>query len=444
VNQIYTGSPLPARNFPEHVYDQGVLIVDDSFTQRRGLERQLRSLGVERLAHAGDGQDALILLDQLPRLPAVIFLDLELPRLDGIEVLQHLSRRSECPEVVLVSSSDEVLISAVAAMAEAMGIRLLGAHRKPLAMSDLAQMLARAGRPCAKAKPDPLNCPTTRRLAQAIELGEIQPFYQPKLALHGARLVGFEVLARWINADGQIHSPADFIPLAEETGLIQALTLSLMEQALGHLCHWRERGFHTHLAINLSAHCLSRTGCADEIMARVAEAGVSPDQISFEITETALVMDMPAALATISRLRLRGFGFSIDDYGTGFSSLQQLARFPFTELKIDRCFVQGATSQRHVREILRSAIDLGRQMGIASVAEGVETQDQLDLLRELGCCQVQGYLFSPPRAAPAVLDWVNGQLADALLLCQGTGRQSLTRVVFTFSSMTDVSVSPVA
>lgn len=428
MSQGYPDSPAHTdKPLPPQLYTQGVMIVDDSPTQRHGLERQLRSLGIERLAQAGDGQDALVLLDQLPRPPAVILLDLELPGLDGIEVLQHLRHRPHCPEVILISSSDEVLINAVAVMAEAMGIRLLGAHRKPLALSDLAQMLARAGRPCARAQSSQAQAhPDAARLARAIELGEIQPYYQPKLDLLSGSLAGFEVLARWTDTEGQVHSPADFIPLAEAEGLIQPLTLSLLEQSLRHLSHWRQAGLLTHLAINLSAHCLAQEACADEIMARVAAAEVRPDQISFEITETALVMDMPAALATISRLRLRGFGFSIDDYGTGFSSLQQLARFPFTELKIDACFVQGAPSQRHVREILRSAIDLGRRMGIASVAEGVETREQLDLLRELGCRQVQGYLIALPQAAAAVLDWVDGQLADALLLCQGTGRQSQT------------------
>lgn len=405
---------------PPAVVEQGVLVVDDSVLQRTSAVNCLRSLGLEKIFEAGDGQDALTILYSLGQQPAVMLLDLELPGMDGIEVLQHLRHQSERPEVVLVSSSDEVLINAVATMAEAIGVPLLGAFRKPLTPALLAETLERYG--CKHtpkpAVPSPSPAPDALQLRRALNLGEIRAFYQPKISLQQPQLAGWEVLSRWRDNQGHHYSPAQFIPLAESEGLIGELTLYLLEQVLVDMQRWQHQGVRTAVAINLSAVSLNQPEIASEIIQRVAASGLSPRTISFEITESALVMDVPAALATISRLRLKGFGFSIDDYGTGFSSMQQLSRFPFTELKIDRSFVQGASRQAHVRQILQSAIDMGKRMGITSVGEGVETLEELHLLKSLGCRQAQGYLIARPMPASDVINWIQQQLTSKLQLCQ--------------------------
>jgi EAL domain-containing protein (putative c-di-GMP-specific phosphodiesterase class I)/CheY-like chemotaxis protein len=346
---------------PPDILARGVLVVDDSDLQRASATHCLRNLGVDKVYEASDGQDALTILYSMPCQPAVMLLDLELPGMDGIEVLQHLQSASERPEIVLLSSSDAVLISAVATMAEAMGISLLGAYRKPITPGFLAQTLARYGQgrelPAVQHSLAPQPIPESEKLRQAISRGEIIPSYQPKLNLQPGStsqqppLAGWEALARWTDTQGISYAPCQFIPLAEQEHLIVELTLSLLDQVLEDLRSWQHQGLTTSVAINLSASSLNEPDLASQIIQRVAAAGIAPRQLSFEITESALVMDLPAALATISRLRLKGFGFSIDDYGTGFSSMQQLSRFPFTELKIDRSFVQGAPRQQHVRQI---------------------------------------------------------------------------------------------
>lgn len=418
---------------PSEVLVQGVLVVDDSDTQRASATHCLRDMGIDKVYEAGDGRDALTILYSLPQQPAVMLLDLELPGMDGIEVLQNLQGVDDRPEILLLSSSDAVLISAVATMAEAMGISLLGAYRKPITPGMLAQILSRYGKGnhghklaqpvvpvCEQAEFDPAD------LRRAIIQGEIIPHYQPKLGLQpGAshqppQLAGWEALARWTDPKGISYSPSQFIPVAEQEQLIGTLTLNLLDQVLADLCSWQAQGFSTSIAINLSAASLNDPELAGEIIQRVSAAGIAPRQLSFEITESALVMDLPAALATISRLRLKGFGFSIDDYGTGFSSMQQLSRFPFTELKIDRSFVQGAPRQQHVLQILQSAVDIGRRMGITSVAEGVETLEELELLKTLGCRQAQGYLIARPMPAAKVLPWVQQELHTKLQLCHQT------------------------
>ncbi len=405
---------------PSAVAEQGVLVVDDSVLQRASAVNCLRALGLEKIFEAGDGQDALTILYSLGKQPAVMLLDLELPGMDGIEVLQHLRNQSERPEIVLVSSSDEVLINAVATMAEAIGVPLLGAFRKPLTPALLAETLERYGsKHSASPSPRQLQpAPELAQLEQALALGEIRAYYQPKINLQQPQLAGWEVLARWTDGQGRNYSPAEFIPLAESQGLIGELTLNLLDQVLADMQRWQHQGVRTAVALNLSAISLNQAEIASEIIQRVSASGLSPRTISFEITESALVMDVPAALASISRLRLKGFGFSIDDYGTGFSSMQQLSRFPFTELKIDRSFVQGASKQAHVRQILQSAVDMGKRMGITSVGEGVETEEELHLLKSLGCRQAQGYLIARPMPANDVIPWIQQQLAAKLQLCQ--------------------------
>lgn len=411
----------PPRAQPPELRARGVLVVDDSALQRASAVQCLRNLGLDTIYEAGDGYAALKVLAETSPSPAVMLLDLELPGLDGIEVLQHLHGAGECPDIILLSSSDQVLINAVATMAEAMGIRLLGAHRKPINAERLYETLQGFSPKVAPATQlaHEHPAPTRQQLHQALLQGEIIPYYQPKISLQQPRLMGWEALARWLEpAHGCHYSPAEFIPLAEQEGMINQLTLSLLEQVLRDMRRWERAGISSHVAINLSATGLVQVDLASEIIQRVNQAGINPRQLSFEITESALVLDLPQALATISRLRLKGFGFSIDDYGTGFSSLQQLSRFPFTELKIDRSFVQGATRQPHVREILQSAVDMGRRMGITSVGEGVETLEQLHLLRSLGCRQAQGFLLARPMPAGQVAPWLEQELAQVLALCK--------------------------
>ena len=401
------------------LHQQGVLVVDDSAVQRTSAVFCLRKLGLSTLYEAGDGLSAVKIYRGLPRPPAVIVLDLELPGLDGIEVLQRLVEAHQKPHVILVSSADDVLINTVATMAQALGIPVLGAFRKPILATAFLQALQAYGPRqnmvrSTEADPTPL---CAERLRQAIAEGEIRPYYQPKLALQQGTVAGFEALARWQLPDGVGVSPARFIPLAEESGLIGELTLLLLDQVLEDVVAWRHDGLAVNVALNLSAASLADPNLANEVLLRVARHGVAPRSMTLEITESALVADMTSALATISRLRLRGFGFSIDDYGTGFSSMQQLSRFPFTELKIDRTFVQGAPERAQLRTILQSSLEMARRLGITTVAEGVETETELQLLKAMGCRQVQGYLLARPMPAHKVLEWTRHDLDRVAQLC---------------------------
>jgi EAL domain-containing protein (putative c-di-GMP-specific phosphodiesterase class I)/CheY-like chemotaxis protein len=414
-----SASQNPSLSLHDNIVQQGVMVVDDSSMHRYSAHMCLRAFGVSQVYEAANGKLALDQLAQLEQIPAVMLLDLEMPVMDGIEVLQKLAQLPCKPAVVLASSSDEVLISAVATMAEALGINLLGAFRKPVNPVELADALNsyNAGIcPLDQVRP-PIETDVDQ-LKTALDRAKIQVYYQPKIDLESMKVAGVEALARWKNQQGDWIPPSVFIPLAEDHGLIGDLTLSVLDQVLQDMNGWWELGQYIPVAINLSAKSLAEFNLANEIIQRVIRQGIPAHFITFEITESALVIDLPSALATISRLRLKGFGISIDDYGTGFSSMQQLSRFPFSELKIDRSFIQGAPARQYIRNILKSAIEMGERLGITTVAEGVETEAELHLLKSLGCKQAQGFLLARPMPGRELMGWVEQDLQRKHTICQ--------------------------
>ncbi len=406
-------------NLHDNIQQQGVMVVDDSSMHRYSAHLCLRAFGISQIYEAANGKLAIEQLAQLPQIPAVMLLDLEMPVMDGIEVLQQLAQLPHKPAVVLASSSDEVLISAVATMAEALGVTLLGAFRKPVSPVDLADALSSYN--AGVCRLDQMHIPVETDVGQlknALDRASIQVHYQPKIDLETMNVAGVEALARWKNQQGDWIPPGVFIPLAEEHGLIGDLTLSILDQVLQDMNDWWEQGNYIPVALNLSAKSLAEFNLANEIIQRVIRQGIPAHFITFEITESALVVDLPSALATISRLRLKGFGISIDDYGTGFSSMQQLSRFPFSELKIDRSFIQGAPTRPYICNILKSAIEMGQRLGITTVAEGVEAEAELHLLKSLGCKQAQGFLLARPMPGRELMGWIEQDRLRKQTICQ--------------------------
>ena len=233
----------------------------------------------------------------------------------------------------------------------------------------------------------------------------MRPYYQPKIDLKSGQLLGYEVLARWQDPRQGMLYPGDFIALATESGLLPELTFQLVEQVLADAARLQQQGWTPSMAVNIDISMLANRNFANELIARVQASGARAEQLILEVTESALMHDTAATLASVGRLRLAGFGLSIDDYGTGFSTLQQLTRLPFTELKIDRAFVTSAHRNRRSLAILQSAIDMSVRLRLPSIAEGVETIDEVRLLCGLGCSAAQGYLFARPMPGEALLDW---------------------------------------
>lgn len=390
---------------PDAVCQRKVLIVEDSPFQRELLCALLAELGIDQVDQAVDGNAALTVLracgDELP----LLLVDLEMPGMNGIELLQCMSEEQIRAEVMIVSSHDEALIVTVEGMLQAAGMPLLGSLRKPIAGQDLHRLLTKAGgKPCLGGKGAPsTSTPSEVELELAIESGHIRPYYQPKVQLSNGCVTGYEVLARWVKPDDTLLFPADFIPLATESGLLGALTFSLVDQVLDELSRLADDTIS--MALNVDISLLANRHFADDLIHRVAAAGRHPGQMVLEVTESALMHDPLVTLGSVGRLRLAGFGLSIDDYGTGFSTLHQLSRLPFTELKIDRAFISEAHRNRRARAILYSAIEMGHKLGLPCVAEGIEHKDDLMLLEKLGCHSGQGYLFARPMSGERLGVW---------------------------------------
>ncbi len=306
-------------------------------------------------------------------------------------------------------------------MVTALNFPMLGTIQKPIAGANLENMLQQFDNAYKPKVATPTNVVriTPDELKQAIVAGQIVPYYQPKVSLQSSTVVSCEALGRWLHPQHGFIPPDQFIPIAEEHGLIEMLTLHMLECVLEDMDDWLEQNLHMPVAINISMKLLSDRNIANQLIYRVERRNIHPENLILEITESALMSNIANSLACISRLRLKGFRLSIDDYGTGFSSMQQLSRIPFTELKIDKSFVTKAHNTDHLRTILQSALDMGSMLGLTTIAEGVETVEELELLKAMGCKEIQGYLFAKPMPSVELSGWLEDNIQKVKALCSG-------------------------
>ena len=228
--------------------------------------------------------------------------------------------------------------------------------------------------------------------------------YQPKVRMRDGALTRVEALVRWDDPEFGMVAPARFVPLAEKHGLIEELTQWGLRTTLRQWLKWRDEGIDTCLAFNISALSLEQLDFPDlvERMCRALE--VPTDRLVLELTESA-TQPLIKLMDTLTRFRIMGIGLAIDDFGTGYSSLMQLRQLPFTEVKIDRFFVNDAVTSKDSRLIVTAIVDLAHGLGLTVTAEGVETREQLQLLCDLGCDVAQGYLISHPLEPNSLADW---------------------------------------
>jgi EAL domain-containing protein (putative c-di-GMP-specific phosphodiesterase class I) len=242
-------------------------------------------------------------------------------------------------------------------------------------------------------------------LAAALQAGEFEPYYQPKIDLETGRVLGVEILARWRRPGVGVLTPASFIAAMEDTPLIDDLTERLLTRALLDSRDWH--GPLT-LALNVAPRTLEDLGLPERLLALADRHAVEAERITLELTETAMARKPRLVLDCASRLRRRGFKFAIDDFGTGYSSMALLLDLPFTELKIDQSFVTRLADSRTARIVLEAMISLGGRLGMSVVAEGVESAAESDLLRAICCPAAQGFHFACPMPQDALLAWLAG------------------------------------
>lgn len=328
---------------------------------------------------------------------SVVVVDLVLGESDGIEVLRYLAGCGCEADIIPISGYDGRTLNTAHELASALGLNVPGHLQKPIRLAQLEDLLARCG---PRMAPEPRTpaayTPTSVELKNALEEEQFELHYQPKIDIKTGAAVGFEALVRWQHPDNGLLSPASFLDGIESGGLMEELTWLVVRRSLR---DYREIFSDVEplpaLAINMSADTLTDLGLPDKISMLAQKEHVPADRIVIEVTESGFMGELAKALDILARLRLKGIGLSIDDFGNGYSMLQQLRRVPANELKVDKSFVQSMDTKDSA-VIVRKAIELGHEFGMDVVAEGVETPGQLADLKDLGCDTAQGFLFSKP------------------------------------------------
>ena len=393
------------------IVDLHFLIAEDQRVQRALLVGILESLGAKTVYESADGREAMKIVEDRERPIDVVITDLDMPGMDGLEFLRRLGEAGrQRVSVILTSAMGAKLLASAGAMAKAYGLALIGILEKPLTPAKLAPLINLHHLAPARPAQPPVAQRTfaLQEIVQGLKNGEFQPYYQPQIEVASGRVKGAEALARWLHPEYGVIGPGAFVPVLERAANLEQLTFLMLKETARATRAWLESGLHLQVSVNLSLVSLTDTTLADRIANVVRAEGLEPRHMVLEITETAAMTEVAPALENLARLRMRGFGLSIDDYGTGFSTLRQLTRVPFTELKIDRSFVTGCGGSSLSRALVDSSVEMTRRLEIESVAEGVETQADWDVVQAVGCDAAQGYFFAPPMDPQSFLAYCRG------------------------------------
>jgi len=395
---------------PNSLNQLSFLVVEDDDFQRKVVTEMLLSLGATTVRNASNGRQALnILRREIHKKIDIVICDLNMPEMDGMEFLRHLGEEQQHVSIIITSSLDKKLIDSVGKMANMHEIQLLGKIEKPVTPSALKTLISQYIAPGNKGRQQIIaqSSPFTLfEILDGVRSKQIEPFYQPKVSIESGEVIGAEVLARWIHPQHGVISPDAFIPLLEQSGNIDGLTFLMLEKAASACKMFHSKGFYISISVNLSLVSLDDTNLADRIIQVVKSAGIEPEHIILEITESAAMTNIAHSLENLARLRMCGFGLSIDDYGTGYSSMQQLTRIPFSELKIDRSFVKDVSDNEALHVVVEQSIQMANKLGVKTVAEGVETRQGWDALKDIGCDTIQGFFIAKPMNLESFLDFL--------------------------------------
>ncbi|BBR38245.1 EAL domain-containing response regulator [Aeromonas allosaccharophila] len=380
-----------------------IMVAEDHTFQRKALLHQIRGLGYRQLLEARDGVEALALCQQ--QRVDILLCDLRMPGMDGMGLLRRLSQAGFRGGIILSSALEGDVVEAVLRMSAAYGLHVLGRLDKPARPGQLAQLIQSWSPAREPSRQEEGHRIDLDQLKRGIEQQQILPWYQPKVSFATGQWAGMEALARWQHPEYGLISPGLFIPMAEEHDLIAPLTEIIIGKSLSDAHLWGETGLSINLSMNLCASSLNDGSLCQTLIDQCRHWSVDPALITLEVTESAFIRDIGAMLEVLTRLRMHGFGLSIDDFGTGYSSMQQLALLPFTELKLDRSFVDRCHADPAHLAIIESSIELARKLGLKTVAEGVEDAATWHLLARLGCDLCQGFFSARPMPHSELASW---------------------------------------
>ncbi|WP_075292839.1 EAL domain-containing response regulator [Pararhizobium arenae] len=377
------------------------LIVDDDPMYSVVASSILASLTTGFIETAGSGSLGLEKLRGSLNPVDLVFLDLNMPDVDGLAFMRAAAEAGYWGHVVISSGESNAVLRSAEAMGKMLGISLLGTLKKPLTVESVADILDRSK--IANAKP-------------AFDVGdgatdfELTPYYQPQYQLQGHRLVGFEALIRLTAKDGQVSGPNQLFANIKQPGELASISLAIAEKVLTESQDWLRRGGGPDISINFDASVLEMPDVVLALQDHVKKFNVVPDRLCLEVTEKSLPKDPSRLVESLTRLRMAGFRLSLDDYGMGASSFELLRLCPFSEIKVDRSIIAACTTDHVTRKFLHAVAGLARDLELASVAEGVETREELAEVEAAGMQRVQGFLFSRPVPPYQAIDLIGETL----------------------------------
>ncbi len=380
-----------------------VMVVEDHPFQRRVLVRMLESMGVAKIIQAEDGMQALDLLAESGGAVDLVVTDLDMPTMDGMALMRRIGEQAPEVGIVVLSSVERGLLAAVEWLAREQRIGLVAILEKPATAPALEAALRRPGRPNGGKRSLPGF--SFDEIAAGLAAGQFEAFIQPTLRFADGKLAGGEALARWRHPQHGLVSPASFIETIEASTLVEPFSLAILESTAWAVRWLDASGLPGRIAINASPTWLDQPAMAERLSQAVNRLDLPVERLTIEVTESVANSNLAAALENLARLRLRGFTLSVDDFGTGFSSLQRLVSSPFSELKLDRSFVSGIERGSPRWFVVESTIALAKKLGLETVAEGVETQAEWQLLKDVGCDSLQGYYVAKPMSRAEFMPW---------------------------------------
>lgn len=381
-------------------HDMSILLIDDDPFYSQLAVEVLNNLGFDEVAVANDGNSGLDQLTGTGLHFDVVICDLNMPEMNGVEFIRHASQTGFNGGIILLSGENKRMLETAYGVAKTHDANILGAMAKPIDPEELRLAMGRLEPNGNNKRSFVPQAPITETQLRDGITGsandDVKLVFQPKIEVATGKIVGVETLARWWNKDRGILGPGAFIPLAEERALIDDLTNTIYKKAVKQAAQWQAESIDLRTAINFSVNSFSRQAFCDFLIEVVQKSAIDPSCLILEITETQAMSIAVDCLESIIGMRLNRFGLSIDDFGTGNSSLAQLKNIPFTELKVDRAFVNGASQNESALAILEASISLARKLEMVVVAEGVETREDWDLVEQLGVDYVQGFYCAKP------------------------------------------------
>ena len=373
-----------------------LLAFDDDAAVGRLVVRVAAMIGIDSAAVTEAAAFRQALRDEPPQ---IVMLDLQLGSTDGIEQVRFLAEQRFPGSLVLMSGFDARVLDTAGALARNLGLAVEGVLQKPVHVPDLERLLQRLQATSRQ--------PSLDGLRAAIRQGELLLKFQPVVTRHPPTLRRLEALIRWDHPDLGRLPPADFLAMAEAApAVIDAMTEWVLDAAVNAWQRLSGLGIRVPISVNVSSRNLDDLFLPDRLEARLRAAGVPPDMLCLEITESAAFNDAARTMDVLTRLRLKGVQLAIDDFGTGYASLKLLRQLPFSTIKIDQSFVADMTTSRDSRVIVKSIIDLAANMEMESVAEGVETEATAELLERLKVGALQGFLVAPAMGVEAIPVWL--------------------------------------